>query len=214
MKWTDLKFFGEGDKVVAAKLAESINAGDEIFPPVHQYMRAFDLTPFEQVKVVILGQDPYPTKGHANGLAFSVNACVEPLPRSLQNIFKELQDDLGGSPRSTGSLRDWAEQGVLLINNVLTVQEGKPGSHHGWGWEELTEAAIKALNDHRDNLVFVFWGKKAQEKMPLVDRNNHKVIATAHPSPLSARRGFFGSKPFSRTNAYLRKTGQSEIRWK
>lgn len=213
MKWTDLKFFGEGDKVVAAKLTESMNAGDEIFPPVHQMMRAFDLTPFDKVKVVILGQDPYPTKGHANGLAFSVNPCVEPLPRSLQNIFKELEDDLG-IKRSGGCLTDWAEQGVLLMNNVLTVHEGKPGSHHGWGWEVLTEEAIRALNDYRDNLVFVFWGKKAQEKMSLVDRNRHKVIATAHPSPLSARRGFFGSKPFSRINAYLKKTGQKEIKWK
>jgi len=213
MKWTDLKFFGEGDKIVADRLAESMNAGDNIFPPVHQIMRAFDLTPFDKVKVVILGQDPYPTAGHANGLAFSVNACVEPLPRSLQNIFKELEDDLGVK-RTCGSLRDWASQGVLLMNNVLTVHEGKPGSHHGWGWEALTEEAIKELNDKRQHLVFVFWGKKAQEKMPLVDRNKHKVIATAHPSPLSARRGFFGSKPFSRINAYLKKTGQTEIKWK
>jgi len=213
MKWTDLKFFGEGDKVVADKLAESINAGDEIFPPVHQIMRAFDLTPFDKVKVVILGQDPYPTAGHANGLAFSVNPCVEPLPKSLKNIFKELEDDLG-LKRTSGCLTDWAEQGVLLMNNVLTVHEGTPGSHHGWGWEALTEEAIKELNDKRQNLVFVFWGKKAQEKMPLVDRSKHKVIATAHPSPLSARRGFFGSKPFSRINEYLRKTGQTEIKWK
>ena len=213
MNWTDLKFFGEGDKLVADKLAESINAGDNIFPPVHQIMRAFDLTPFDKVKVVILGQDPYPTAGHANGLAFSVNPCVEPLPKSLKNIFKELEDDLG-LKRSSGCLTDWAEQGVLLMNNVLTVHESKPGSHHGWGWEALSEEAIKELNDKRNNLVFVFWGKKAQEKMPLVDRSKHKVIATAHPSPLSAHRGFFGSKPFSRINEYLRKTGQSEIKWK
>lgn len=213
MNWTDLKFFGEGDKVVAEKLSESINAGDNIFPPVHQIMRAFDLTPFDKVKVVILGQDPYPTAGHANGLAFSVNACVEPIPKSLKNIFKELEDDLGVK-RTAGSLRDWADQGVLLMNNVLTVHEGKPGSHHGWGWETLTEEAITELNDKRRNLVFVFWGKKAQEKMQLVDRDKHEVIATAHPSPLSARRGFFGSKPFSRINAYLIKTGQKEIDWK
>jgi uracil-DNA glycosylase len=213
MKWTDLKFFGEGDKVVANKLAESMNAGDEIFPPVHQIMRAFDLTPFDKVKVVILGQDPYPTAGHANGLAFSVNACVEPLPKSLQNIFKELEDDLGVK-RNCGSLRDWADQGVLLINNTLTVEAGKAGSHQGWGWEALTDEAIKALSEKKNNLVFVMWGKKAQEKASLIDHTKHLTIQSPHPSPLSAYRGFFGSKPFSRINAYFRKTGQSEIKWK
>jgi uracil-DNA glycosylase len=213
MKWTDLKFFGEGDKVVANKLAESMNAGDEIFPPVHQIMRAFDLTPFDKVKVVILGQDPYPTAGHANGLAFSVNACVEPLPKSLQNIFKELEDDLGVK-RNCGSLRDWADQGVLLINNTLTVEAGKAGSHQGWGWEALTDEVITTLNEKRNGLVFVMWGKKAQEKASLIDPSKHYTIQSPHPSPLSAYRGFFGSKPFSRINNYLRKSGQTEIKWK
>lgn len=213
MNWTDLEFFKGGDKIVADKLAESINAGVSFFPPVHQIMRAFDLLPFDDVKVVILGQDPYPTAGHANGLAFSVNACVEPLPKSLKNIYIELESDLGLT-RTGGSLRDWADQGVLLINNTLTVEEGKAGSHQGWGWEALTDEAIKTLSEKRNNLVFVLWGKKAQERVPQIDHMRHLIIEAPHPSPLSAYRGFFGSKPFSRINDYLQKTGQTKIVWK
>lgn len=213
MNWTDLEFFKGGDKIVADKLAESINAGVPTFPPVHQIMRAYDLLQFDDVKIVILGQDPYPTAGHANGLAFSVNACVEPLPKSLKNIYTELESDLGIT-RTCGSLRDWVDQGVLLINNTLTVEEGKAGSHQGWGWEALTEEAIKTLSEKRNNLVFVMWGKKAQEKSSLIDRTKHLIIESPHPSPLSAYRGFFGSKPFSRINDYLQKTGQTKISWK
>jgi len=213
MNWTDLEFFKGGDKIVADKLAESINAGIPTFPPIHQIMRAYDLLPFDDVKVVILGQDPYPTAGHANGLAFSVNACVEPLPKSLKNIYTELESDLGIT-RTCGSLRDWADQGVLLINNTLTVEEGKAGSHQGWGWEVLTDEVIRMLNQKRNNLVFVMWGKKAQEKASLIDHLRHLTIQAPHPSPLSAYRGFYGSKPFSQINDYLRKTGQAEISWK
>jgi len=213
MNWTDLQFFKGGDKIVADKLAAAINDGVSIFPPIHQIMRAFDTLPFDKVKVVILGQDPYPTKGHANGLAFAVSACVEPLPKSLKNIFNELESDTGVK-RSCGSLRDWAEQGVLLLNNTLTVEEGKAGSHQGWGWEALTEEVVKTLSDKRENIVFILWGKKAQEKIPLIDASKHCIIKSSHPSPLSAYRGFFGSKPFSQTNAYLKSTDQEEIKWK
>lgn len=213
MNWTDLTFFNGGDKVVAVKLAESMNAGTTIFPPVHQIMRAFDTLPFEQVKVVILGQDPYPTKAHANGLAFSVSACVKPLPKSLKNIFTELENDTGIT-RTCGSLRDWAEQGVLLLNNTLTVEEGNAGSHQGWGWEALTDEVITTLSNERENIVFVLWGKKAQQKLPLIDKSKHHIITSPHPSPLSAYRGFFGSKPFSRINEYLRGVDKTEIVWK
>lgn len=213
MKWTDLEFFKGGDKIVADKLAEAINAGVSIAPPVHQIMRAFDTLQFDKVRVVILGQDPYPTAGHANGLAFAVNACVEPLPKSLKNIFKELESDTG-IKRSCGSLRDWTEQGVLLLNNTLTVEEGKAGSHQGWGWEALTEEVVKKLSDKKKHVVFILWGKKAQEKIPLIDSSKHCIITAPHPSPLSAHRGFFGSKPFSQTNAYLKSTNQEEIKWK
>ena len=135
------------------------------------------------------------------------------MPKSLKNIFKELEDDTGDH-RTCGSLRDWAEQGVLLLNNTLTVESGKAGSHQGWGWEALTEEVVQTLSKKRKNLVFVLWGKKAQEKIPLIDKSEHFVIESSHPSPLSAYRGFFGSKPFSRINDYLQKTGQTEIVWK
>jgi len=213
MNWTDLEFFKGGDKVVADKLAEDINAGKSICPPIHQIMRALDITHFEDVKVVILGQDPYPTAGHANGLAFSVNACVQPLPKSLKNIYKELEDDLGYK-RASGSLRDWAEQGVLLLNTVLTVEEGCAGSHQGIGWETLTDEAIQMLSDKRENIVFILWGKKAQTKIPLINKNKHRIITSPHPSPLSAYRGFFGSKPFSQANDYLYKNRKVVIDWR
>lgn len=215
MDWTDLEFFQHGDKVVAARLAEDINSGKRIAPPVHQIMRTFDITKFEDVKVVILGQDPYPTAGHANGLAFSVNACIQPLPKSLKNIYKELEDDLGSAyKRTSGSLRDWSMQGVLLLNTVLTVNEGDAGSHQGIGWEALTDEAIETLSDKRENIVFILWGKKAQTKIPLIDTNKHLVIQSPHPSPLSAYRGFFGSKPFSQTNDYLYKNRKVVIDWR
>ncbi len=214
MDWTDLEFFTQGgDKIIAGHLTKYINEGIKIFPPIHQFLRAFDETPFDDVKVVILGQDPYPTAGHANGLAFSVNSCVEPLPKSLKNIFDELKTDLC-IHRTNGSLLNWAQQGVMLLNTVLTVTEGQAGSHQGYGWESLTDEAIQRLSDDRDNIVFILWGKKAQTKIKMIDQNKHHIITSSHPSPLAAYRGFFGSKPFSETNAYLKQTGQTEIDWR
>ena len=164
MNWTDLEFFTKGgDKIIAKHLTKYINEGITIFPPIHQFLRAFDETPFDDVKVVILGQDPYPTKGHANGLAFSVNACVEPIPKSLKNIFIELESDMG-IQKTCGSLAGWAKQGVMLLNTVLTVTEKQAGSHQGYGWESLTDEAIQRLSDGRSRIVFILWGKKAQTK--------------------------------------------------
>jgi uracil-DNA glycosylase len=213
MEWTDLDFFGYGDFFVAAKLTEQINAGVNIFPPVHQILRALDVTKFEDVKVVILGQDPYPTAGHANGLAFSVDPTLDKLPKSLQNIYKELEDDLG-IKRTTGDLSSWASQGVLLLNTVFTVEEGKPKSHEGIGWEALSDEVIHKLSQHRENIVFVLWGKKAQAKEHMIDTSKHLVLKCAHPSPLSARNGFFGCKHFSKINAYLKEHGKQEIDWR
>jgi len=213
MEWTDLDFFGVGDKIVGLKLAAMINEGTRIFPSLHHIMRAFDETKFNDVKVVIVGQDPYPTEGHANGLAFSVSPHLDKLPRSLQNIYKELEDDLG-IVRKTGDLSSWAKQGVLLLNTVFTVEEGKPKSHEGLGWEALSDEAIHKLSMNRENIVFVLWGKKAQAKEHMINKDKHLVIKSPHPSPLSARHGFFGSKPFSNTDAYLTKTGQQKIDWK
>ena len=186
MDWTNLEFFTDGgDKVVADHLAGYINSGLNIMPPIHQFLRAFDETPFDDVKVIILGQDPYPTAGHANGLAFSVNSCVEPIPKSLKNIFKELESDLS-IHKTCGSLISWARQGVLLLNTVLTVNEGDAGSHAGKGWETLTFEAIQRLSDDRENLVFILWGKKAQLNTGIIDETKHLVIQAPHPSPLSA----------------------------
>jgi len=213
MEWTDLDFFGVGDKIVALKLTKMINEGTRIYPEVHNILRAFDETKFNDVKVVILGQDPYPTAGHADGLAFSVNPHLEQLPKSLQNIFKELEDDVGIT-KTSGNLLTWARQGVLLLNTVFTVEEGKPKSHEGLGWEALSDEAIHKLSQNRENLVFVLWGKKAQQKEHMIDTSKHLIIKSAHPSPLSARRGFFGSKPFSQTNDYLVKHGIEPVDWK
>jgi uracil-DNA glycosylase len=166
-----------------------------------------------KVKVVILGQDPYPTKGHAHGLAFSVDKSVKPLPKSLQNIYKELQSDVSITAPLNGELLHWAEQGVLLLNTVLTVHEGRPDSHSGKGWERFTDAVLTAVNRYTENTVFILWGAKAQAKVSLIDLERHFVIQSPHPSPLSAYRGFFGSKPFSRTNAYLINQGKKPIIW-
>jgi len=213
MEWNDLQFFGVGDKIVGLKLAQMINEGTRIYPEVHQILRAFDMTKFEDVKVVILGQDPYPTAGHANGLAFSVSPTLDKLPKSLQNIYKELEDDVGVK-RTTGDLTAWASQGVLLLNTVFTVEEGKPKSHEGLGWEALSDEAIHRLSMNRENIVFVLWGKKAQEKEHIIDTSKHLVLKCPHPSPLSARRGFFGCKHFSKINEYLKARGKQEIDWR
>jgi len=183
-----------------------------IYPPPHLVFNAFSLCPFSNVKVVILGQDPYHGPGQAHGLSFSVRDGI-PLPPSLRNIYKELQDDLGVPLRTSGDLTQWATQGVLLLNATLTVRAHQAGSHQGIGWETFTDAVIKQISDAREHIVFILWGKYAQSKAPIIDTIKHHVIMSAHPSPLSAYNGFFGSKPFSKTNAYLEKYGIPTIVW-
>ncbi len=186
---------------------------DGIFPKGNEIFKAFDACPFDQVKVVILGQDPYPTRGHAHGLCFSVEPHVRPLPKSLNNIYKELETDLGIAPRDNGDLRHWADQGVFMLNSVLTVREGEANSHKNKGWEKFTDAVIEKLAEKREGIVYILWGSKAQEKGRVVNASKNKIITSPHPSPLSSYRGFFGSKPFSQTNAYLTSIGKEPIRW-
>lgn len=184
-----------------------------IYPPGKLMFNAFDKCPFDQVKVVILGQDPYHGKGQANGLCFSVNDGVS-IPPSLINIFKEIQDDLGKPFPRTGNLERWAEQGVLLLNATLTVREGKPGSHQGHGWERFTDAVIQHLNNEKQGLVFLLWGKYAQDKGRIIDARKHFVLKSKHPSPMSANfGGWFGNKHFSQANNYLKSKGLQEIEW-
>lgn len=193
-------------------LTAEYQAGKTIYPRGEEYFAALNLTPFDKVKVVIVGQDPYHGPGQAHGLCFSVHDGVR-LPPSLQNIFKELHADLGVKIPQSGSLKKWAEQGVLLLNAVLTVEDGKAASHQGRGWEEFTDKIIHVLNEEKESLVFILWGSYAQKKAAFVDRKKHLVLESVHPSPLSAHRGFFGTKPFSKTNAYLRSKGLGEIDW-
>ena len=184
----------------------------QCFPPAGQIFRAFDLCPFDQVRVVILGQDPYHDVNQAHGLCFSVQDGV-PAPPSLVNIYKELNRDLGKPIPTSGDLTHWAEQGVLLLNATLTVEAHRAGSHQGKGWEELTDAAIQALNNQRSNIVFMLWGSYAQRKGQFIDRRRHLVLTAVHPSPLSAYRGFIGCGHFSQANAYLQQHGQTPIAW-
>lgn len=184
-----------------------------IYPPGSQIFAAFDLTPLPEVQVVILGQDPYHGPGQANGLAFSVNPGVE-YPPSLRNIFRELGDDLGHPLPSSGSLEPWARQGVFLLNATLTVRHRSPASHQKQGWEEFTNAAIKELARRRKHLVFLLWGRSAQQKKQFIDPERHYILESPHPSPFSAARGFFGSRPFSKANAYLQQQGKKNIDWK
>ena len=209
------EFGAEYMKELKGKLVEEMNNGMVIYPPAKQIFNAFNLTPFDKVKVVILGQDPYHGRGQAHGLSFSVPDGVNP-PPSLLNIFKEIESDLAVKPPKTknGNLENWAKQGVLLLNTILTVRASQPASHCDLGWEKLTNAAIKALSDKRENIVFLLWGKFAQEKESLIDANKHLILKAPHPSPYSANSGFFGCKHFSKTNDYLLKTGQTAIRWK
>ncbi|GIL17599.1 MAG: uracil-DNA glycosylase [Oligoflexia bacterium] len=194
-------------------LKDEYTKGKTIYPKGSEYFAAFDLTPFDQVKVVILGQDPYHGPGQAHGLCFSVQKGVD-LPPSLVNIYKELESDLGYPPPKHGHLEKWAREGVLLLNAVLTVENGKAASHQGKGWETFTDAVIRKLNDEREGIVFILWGSYAQKKGAFIDRKKHFVIESPHPSPLSSYRGFFGSKPFSRTNQYLISRGLKPIDWK
>ena len=184
----------------------------QCFPPAGQIFRAFDLCPFDKVRVVIIGQDPYHDVNQAHGLCFSVQDGV-PAPPSLVNIYKELQRDLGKPIPASGNLTNWAEQGVLLLNATLTVEAHKAGSHQGKGWEELTDAAIQALNNQRENIVFMLWGSYAQRKGQYIDRKRHLVLTAVHPSPLSAYRGFIGCGHFSQANNYLLQHGQTPIAW-
>ena len=184
-----------------------------VYPPSGDIFNAFHLTPMEKVKVVILGQDPYIHAHQAHGLCFSVNRG-EKIPPSLKNIYKELHDDLGLPVPAHGSLLDWAHQGVLMMNAVMSVEAGKSGSHRKKGWETFTDHAIRFVSDHARPSVFLLWGNWAKEKAALVDDRRHRIIMSAHPSPLSAYHGFFGSRPFSRTNAFLRELGREEIDWR
>lgn len=183
-----------------------------IYPPGSEIFAAFNYTPFENVRVVILGQDPYHGPGQANGLCFSVKTGIRK-PPSLQNIFKELNSDLGYDIPENGNLENWAKQGVLLLNATLTVRASQAGSHQNKGWEEFTNKAIQKLSENKDKLVFILWGKFAQAKEQLIDQTKHHIIKSAHPSPFSAYNGFFGSKPFSHTNQYLQEHGFNSIDW-
>ncbi|MFJ7744954.1 uracil-DNA glycosylase [Peribacillus sp. NPDC097295] len=184
-----------------------------IHPNPEDIFNALHSTPYEKVKVVILGQDPYHGPGQAHGLSFSVQPDVR-IPPSLRNIFKELQSDLGCEIPDNGYLGEWAEQGVLLLNTILTVREGEAHSHRGKGWETFTNQVIRLLNEREKPVIFILWGKPAQTKIPLIDKRHHHIITSVHPSPLSANRGFFGSKPFSKTNDMLMEMGESPINWK
>jgi uracil-DNA glycosylase len=183
-----------------------------IYPPGSQWFAAFNSTPFDQVRLVILGQDPYHGAGQAHGLCFSVLPGVK-VPPSLANIYKELADDLGIVPPDHGCLTSWAQQGVLLLNATLTVEQANAGAHQGKGWEQFTDRAIRALNDQRQGIVFLLWGSYAQKKGAFIDQSRHLVLKSVHPSPLSAYRGFLGCKHFSAANQYLQQQGQSGIDW-
>lgn len=182
------------------------------YPPGNLIFNAFDLCPFDRVKVVLIGQDPYHEPGQAMGLCFSVNDGI-PFPPSLQNIFKEVESDTGTPVPATGNLTRWAEQGVMLLNATLTVQEHRAGSHQNRGWETFTDAVIRTLAQEKEHLVFILWGSYAQKKGAFIDQGRHLVLTSAHPSPLSAHRGFFGNKHFSRANTYLKEHGISPIVW-
>ena len=183
-----------------------------IYPRSREIFRALDLTPFDNVRAVILGQDPYHGDGQAHGLSFSVQHGTS-IPPSLKNIFKELKSDLGITEPSHGNLENWSRQGVLLLNSILTVEQGKPASHSKKGWESFTDEVVRKLNSRKQNIVYILWGKKAQEKCKFLDTQQNCVISSPHPSPFSARTGFFGSQPFSKTNQYLKKHKIKQIDW-
>lgn len=213
--WRDLSVFRDGTVAQACAAVDAERAAGEIVAPApERFLAALALTPLDRIRAVILGQDPYPTPGHANGLAFSYVGPA-PLPRSLVNIYRERAEDLGLSPPPGGDLSPWARQGVLLLNTALTVREGasKAGSHLSLGWGAVTDAVIASVSAARPHAVFLLWGAPAQAKRGLIDEGRHLVIASPHPSPLSARRGFFGSKPFSRANAWLEAKGEQPVAW-
>lgn len=211
MNWWNSLLSKEGQNLTLkiVRNLQDLSKSQDIFPDPEQIFRCLDLV--SNPKVVILGQDPYPTPGHANGLAFAVNAGC-PIPRSLQNIFKELKDDLG-QIHTDRTLLSWVDQGVVLLNSTLTVESGKPGSHRSLGWELITNEIIVHLSKNVDHLAFVLWGRHAQEKTPLIDSSKHFIVASPHPSPLSASQGFFGSKPFSKINQYLYDQNLPTVVW-
>ncbi len=196
-----------------AFLLQEKQAGKQVFPAGRDMFNALNSTPFDQVRVVILGQDPYHGPGQAHGLCFSVQPGVE-IPPSLRNIYKELASDLGIAPARHGCLQSWAAQGVLLLNAVLSVEAGRAGSHQGRGWEQFTDRIIALLNEHREHLVFMLWGSHAQKKGQFIDRSRHLVLESPHPSPLSASRGFLGNRHFSRANQYLQAQGRAPVDWR
>ena len=205
----------EFSKPYYRKLYQTVNEEyrtHQIFPPADDIFNAFALTPLHEVKVVILGQDPYHGEGQAHGLCFSVKPDVD-IPPSLVNIYKELQDDCGCDIPNNGYLTKWAKQGVLLLNTVLTVRAHQANSHRGIGWEEFTDAAIRVLNEQDRPMVFILWGRPAQMKKSMLTNPKHLILESPHPSPLSAYRGFFGSRPFSQTNKFLKEHGIKEIDW-
>lgn len=212
--WKEFIYNTDFSKPNLAEIQAQLNQaaqGCNVYPPQEQIFSAFDKTPLDQVRVVILGQDPYHEANQANGLAFSVNLGTK-IPPSLRNIFKELKDDFGRDLRTNTDLSDWAEQGVLLLNTSLTVIEGQANSMARL-WEPFTDAIIQLLNKQEHPIVFVLWGNNARKKKSIIDVSRHYVIESAHPSPLSANRGFFGSKPFSKTNQILKRLGENEICW-
>lgn len=200
-------------KELKAFLEKEKNAGKNILPKESLWFNALNSTPINKVKVLILGQDPYPTRGHAHGLSFSALDPIKPLPKSLQNIYKELKSDLNIDNTHTANLKAWAKEGVLLLNAVLTVEEGKANAHKNRGWEEFTDKIIQIVNEESDNIVFILWGNYAQKKAKFIDDSKHLIIKDPHPSPLSAYRGFWGSKPFSKVNNYLKHQRKEIINW-
>jgi uracil-DNA glycosylase len=204
---TEQEYYAELERFVDAERAEH-----EVLPPNDDVFTALALTPKRAVKALILGQDPYPTPGMAHGLAFSVRPGVR-VPGSLRNVFKELEDDVGVPKPASGSLVPWAEEGVLLLNAVLTVRAGAPNSHKNKGWERFTDAVIDAVSARTTRVAFILWGAYAQKKIPRIDASRHAIITGAHPSPLARGKGFFGTRPFSRANAALREAGVKEIDW-
>lgn len=194
------------------RIRDAQNQGKHIYPKNKDIFNALNLTPFESIKVVIMGQDPYHGPNQAHGLCFSVQPGIKP-PPSLMNIFNELERDLGFIPPNHGCLESWSKQGVLLLNQCLTVEAGKPGSHHDWGWSMFTEKILSLINQQRDGVIFLLWGSHAQKHIGLIDDTKHHILTTSHPSPLSAHRGFKGCKHFSKTNEILKNQGVVAIDW-
>jgi len=201
-------------QALSTAITEAYGSGKTILPMQAEIFKTFNKCSVDSVKVVLIGQDPYPTAGHANGLCFSLNSDVKPLARSLINIFKEIENDLNVPMPNNGDLTRWAEQGVLMLNAILTVEEGKPQSHKGLGWEKFTDAVVAKIAASKENVVFILWGAYAHKKGKGIDRTKHFVLESGHPSPLSANQGkWFGNKHFSKTNAYLLANKQTPIKW-